>query len=219
MAKEGWLTPHERATITYPEVLPPHRNGSFAGTNGYVVQSVLTDLRKHGFSDRQIDRSGLRITTTIDPRMQQAAVHAEYSVLKNAPKDPVSGLAAVVPGNGAIRAMYGGRDYTSKAPTAQLNKATQIKRQPGRRSSPTCWRRRSSRASASTAPSTAPRRNGCPDTPRWCTTSPTSSATAARCSGPPRCRSTPSTCRSRRRSARTRSPSSRTPRGSRSRSS
>ena len=131
MAKEGWLTPHERATITYPEVLPPHRNGSFAGTNGYVVQSVLTDLRKHGFSDRQIDRSGLRITTTIDPRMQQAAVHAEYSVLKNAPKDPVSGLAAVVPGDGAIRAMYGGRDYTSKAPTAQLNKATQIKRQPG----------------------------------------------------------------------------------------
>jgi penicillin-binding protein 1A len=53
---------------------------------------------------------GLRIVTTIDPRMQAAAERAVRSVLLY-PSDPFAALTAIDPRNGYVRAMVGGRDY------------------------------------------------------------------------------------------------------------
>jgi penicillin-binding protein 1A len=53
---------------------------------------------------------GLRIVTTLDPRMQAAAERAIESVLTS-PSDPYGALTALDPRTGYVRAMVGGRDY------------------------------------------------------------------------------------------------------------
>jgi penicillin-binding protein 1A len=53
---------------------------------------------------------GLRIVTTIDPRLQAAAERAVRYVLPY-PSDPFAALTAIDPRNGYVRAMVGGRDY------------------------------------------------------------------------------------------------------------
>ena len=71
----------------------------------------------------------LVITTTLDPRMQEAAEHAVSDTLaKDGQKSDASqgALVAMSP-DGAVRALVGGRDYT----TSQFDRATQALRQPG----------------------------------------------------------------------------------------
>jgi penicillin-binding protein 1A len=77
-----------------------------------------------GLGDRD-----LVITTTLDPKMQQAAEAAVGATLdQDGAKDNVSqgALVAMTP-DGAIRAMVGGRNYAG----SQFNRATQALRQPG----------------------------------------------------------------------------------------
>ena len=75
-------------------------------------------------------RGGLRIYTTLDPIVQEAAEAAIADVI---PEDgPSAALAAVDPRSGEVRALVGGRDfYDPDDPIAQFNLATQGRRQPG----------------------------------------------------------------------------------------
>jgi penicillin-binding protein 1A len=75
-------------------------------------------------------RGGLRIHTTLEPAIQQAAEEAVASVL---PADgPRAALVAIEPRTGYVRAIVGGRDfYDSADPSAQFNLATQGHRQTG----------------------------------------------------------------------------------------
>ena len=76
-------------------------------------------------------KGGLRIHTTIDPRLQRYAEQASLGVLPYK-KDPYNGFVAVDPRTGAILAMVGGRDFfDSKDPYAKFNLAVQSRRQPG----------------------------------------------------------------------------------------
>ena len=71
----------------------------------------------------------LVITTTLDPRMQDAAEHAVNDTLaKDGEKSEASqgALVAMTP-DGAVRALVGGRDYIE----SQFDRATQALRQPG----------------------------------------------------------------------------------------
>ncbi|MGH2768701.1 MAG: transglycosylase domain-containing protein, partial [Actinomycetota bacterium] len=56
-------------------------------------------------------RGGLRIYTTLDPKVQSAAEAAVAGVLDQPDKDPSAALAALDPKTGQIKAMVGGRDY------------------------------------------------------------------------------------------------------------
>src|SRR5450759_51531 len=100
------------------------------GTVGYIINEVRLELtNKLGLTARDIDRGGLRIVTTISKQAQAAAVKAVADNMpseKDAPKLHV-GLTAIKPGDGAIVAMYGGKDYS----TVQLNDATQATMQAG----------------------------------------------------------------------------------------
>ena len=75
-------------------------------------------------------RGGLRIYTTIEPSVQDAAEAALAAVL---PADGPSGAMAVTqPGTGYVLAIVGGRDfYDPDDPVAKFNLATQGHRQPG----------------------------------------------------------------------------------------
>jgi len=78
-----------------------------------------------------LSRSQLKITTTLNYEIQKAAEDAVDQQWKNFPssmKDAEIGLVSIEPGTGKIKAMIGGNP---ESPARGLNRATQIKRQPG----------------------------------------------------------------------------------------
>src|SRR5262245_11096654 len=105
----------------------------------YVVERLLdaTDKRYAvlGNTEKQRSRSlyqgGLRIYTTVKPAWQTYAATAVNNMLPNQgpqpPADPQAALVSIDPSDGAIRAMYGGKDYSKQ----KINLATQSRRQTG----------------------------------------------------------------------------------------
>jgi penicillin-binding protein 1A len=93
----------------------------------YVKQWFLSNPRFGKTVQERYDllfKGGLRITTTIDPRLQQEAETAVHSILLY-PSDPYAAMTVVDPRTGFIRAMVGGRDYWSeKDRFARINLAT-----------------------------------------------------------------------------------------------
>ena len=135
MVTMGWMSQQERAQAVMPKFYPRQPIKYADGPEGYIVQSVRGELsRKLKLSQADIDRGGLRITTTIDKKTQDAAVAA---VTKYVPEQYVStmhtGLVAERANDGAIVAMYGGRDYDpvkspySDADQAMLQSASSMK--------------------------------------------------------------------------------------------
>lgn len=86
------------------------------------VKQLLID--KYGANT--VFKGGLRVYTTIDLRMQQAAEEAAWSTLDR-PNDPSVGLTAIEPKTGYVKAMVGGKDFN----TQKLNLAAQSYRQAG----------------------------------------------------------------------------------------
>ncbi len=93
----------------------------------YVKQWFLSNPR---FGKTVQDRydllfeGGLRIQTTLEPRLQREAETAVRSILLY-PSDPYAALTAIDPRTGYIRAMVGGRDYWSSSDRyARVNLAT-----------------------------------------------------------------------------------------------
>ena len=118
MVTMGWLSAADRAPLTgLPTIAAKAPSRALSGPTGYIVAAVRRELTtKLQLSDDDIDRGGLRITTTISAPAQQAAQDA---VAKDFPttgdvKDVYAGLVAVRPGDGAIVAMYGGADYQAR---------------------------------------------------------------------------------------------------------
>ena len=93
----------------------------------YFKEWFLSNPR---FGETQEDRynllfeGGLRIVTTLDPRMQRAAERAVDSILLYR-TDPYGALTAIDPRTGYVRAMVGGRDYWNEQDRfARINLAT-----------------------------------------------------------------------------------------------
>jgi membrane peptidoglycan carboxypeptidase len=129
MVTEGWLKPADRAMVTGPApTIAPQKSQALSGPNGYIVAAVRSELTSTlKLDDSDVDRGGLRVTTTINQAAQDAAVAA---VQKNLPADAAdvyAGLVAIKPGDGAVFAMYGGADYQKR----QVSSATDAIMQAG----------------------------------------------------------------------------------------
>ncbi|HWC32290.1 MAG TPA: penicillin-binding protein [Actinomycetota bacterium] len=104
----------------------------------YVKREILHDPRFGETYDeryRLLFEGGLRIHTTLDLDMQEAAERAVRGILYRS-SDPYAGLTAVDPRTGEIKAMVGGRDYFASPnvdPYSKVNLATggTTGRQPG----------------------------------------------------------------------------------------
>lgn len=83
-----------------------------------------TLIRRYGAD--VVFKGGLRVTTTLDLRMQELAEQAAWGFLDRS-DDPAVALVALEPRTGAIRAIVGGKDFKR----ASFNLATQGHRQPG----------------------------------------------------------------------------------------
>ena len=78
MVQTGSLTQSERASMQYPKVYPqPAAAVETPGPNGLIKRQVMAELNKLNISEQQVRTEGLKITTTIDPKAQNAAVQAD----------------------------------------------------------------------------------------------------------------------------------------------
>jgi 1A family penicillin-binding protein len=91
----------------------------------YFVE-YLKELLVDQYGEQMVYRSGLRVKTTLDLKMQAAAESAVAKALNKA-SDPSASVVALDPKTGQILAMVGGRDFA----TQQFNVAVQGHRQTG----------------------------------------------------------------------------------------
>ncbi|GLX70463.1 transglycosylase domain-containing protein [Paenibacillus glycanilyticus] len=99
----------------------------------YFIDQVIREAgQKFGLTENEVLHGGLRIYTTLDPKMQQAAeqVYSQASVFPASSSDQLiqSGAVLLDPRDGGIRALIGGR---GEQPFRGFNRAVQLKRQPG----------------------------------------------------------------------------------------
>jgi penicillin-binding protein 1A len=87
------------------------------------VRQYLVDR----YGPEAVNLGGLRVRTTLDLAMQEQAVRSVQGVLDRPGEDPEAALVAIDPRTGAVRAMYGGRNFAKR----QFNYATNSIRQAG----------------------------------------------------------------------------------------
>jgi penicillin-binding protein 1A len=129
MLRWGYISPDQcsEAKDEKPRIMPPPKRRDYEFKAPYFTRYVLRELvKKYGLD---FVESGIRIDTTLDFRLQQAAQSAvDEGLHRNARIGAnQAALISLDEANGYIRAMVGGRDFNR----SQYNIATQGRRQPG----------------------------------------------------------------------------------------
>lgn len=116
MVKAGSLSAEEAAQYkdALPAFAPKQNQNNFEGPNGYLLELVQRHMEQLQFTDYEISGGGLKIVTTFDKSMQDAAIAAVNQVRPAGLEELNEALVSVEPGTGAVRAMYGGPDYLQK---------------------------------------------------------------------------------------------------------
>lgn len=92
----------------------------------YFFSYVREELQKQ-YGQNTVRSGGLRVYTTIDPRLQRFALQAIRRTLPDS-SDPAAAIVSINPANGAIRAMT---EVSPGNPKNQVNFASSARRQPG----------------------------------------------------------------------------------------
>ena len=127
MFDQGKITARQFRRATEAR-LPNAGDVRLPGTQGpaqYFVNYVKDQLIAQ-YGAGRVFGGGLKVTTTIDLKLQETARKAIDSVLTQ-PDGPSAALVAIDPRTGAVRAMVGGSNFRQ----SQFNLATQAERQPG----------------------------------------------------------------------------------------
>ncbi|BAW10729.1 transglycosylase domain-containing protein [Nocardia seriolae] len=114
MVDGGNLSAADRQNMQYPAVIPAAQAQKDktldAGPEGLIKTQVLKELEAAGITEHDLNTEGLQITTTIDPKAQQAAVDAVNKVMDGEPEKLRTAVVSVDPKTGSVRAYYGGSD-------------------------------------------------------------------------------------------------------------
>ena len=115
MVSQHWLTQSQAGSMQYPKVkhAPKQQGSTCTAWRSFICDAVRDELANDGYDSDKLNIGGYRVITTIDKGDQLAAVNAEKQfgggyVGSGIDKGRESGLVSVQPGDGAIRAMYGG---------------------------------------------------------------------------------------------------------------
>jgi penicillin-binding protein 1A len=126
MLEYGYITPGEHEEAVAQGLDLSRGTVETASENEYFLDAVRKELAEQ-YGDRALYEGGLKIYTTLDPRLQGLATEAVDKVVDPASDDPSASLVSVEPSTGAVKAMVGGSDFEE----VKFNLATQGKRQPG----------------------------------------------------------------------------------------
>ncbi len=130
MADQGYITNQQRDSAKNEKVVfSKVKDAILAPHFVLYVQSLLA--QKYG--DKALEEGGLKVTTTLDWTMQQAAEKAVADgVARNEKSNKATnaGLVAIDPKTGEILAMVGSRNFFDDAHDGQVN-VTLAERQPG----------------------------------------------------------------------------------------
>ena len=133
MAKHGWLSRTDLdAALAEPMTLAPPQPPGVGRAPHFVdyIKREVGGLEELGAdSDERrtkVFTSGYTIETTLDPKLFDATVNAAAARLGD-PGDPITAVASVVPGDGAVANLFGGLDYVA----TQFGYADRGLRQPG----------------------------------------------------------------------------------------
>ncbi|HIW95414.1 MAG TPA: penicillin-binding protein [Candidatus Corynebacterium gallistercoris] len=113
MVQTGAIDPTLRNEAQYPEIMDPAvtaTNTQVDGPNGLIKTQVIQELEAAGITEDQVNTGGLRITTTIDPATQAAAVEQSRSLKEGEQEGLLNAVVSVDPKTGGIKAWYGGED-------------------------------------------------------------------------------------------------------------
>ena len=112
MVDIGALSPQDRAAQVFPPTVPPDQARSqnqTTGPNGLIERQVTKELLDlFNISEQTLNTEGLQITTTIDPKAQQAAEEAVSEYLDGQDPDMRSAVVSIDPKTGGVKAYYGG---------------------------------------------------------------------------------------------------------------
>jgi penicillin-binding protein 1A len=125
MLEQGKITPRQYERANKAE-LPVPTDVRVPGTRAPYFVNYVKDELVARYGAGRVFGGGLKVRTTIDLDLQLKARAAIEKVLRN-PAGPAAALVAIDPQSGAVRAMFGGRNFRQ----SQFNLAAQAKRQPG----------------------------------------------------------------------------------------
>jgi len=131
MAEDN-IIPAVTARKAYERELHLNPSGKHKAASGYFTDYVRDQLKQQ-YGEKAIFHEGLTVWTTLDSRMQKAAVTSLRQGVQAVQKRqrsrqaPQGALVALDTASGSIRALVGGTDYR-KSP---YNRAVSAKRQPG----------------------------------------------------------------------------------------
>ncbi|TDD85911.1 penicillin-binding protein, partial [Actinomadura darangshiensis] len=117
MVRDGAVSSAEAASMKFPVPGKQKITDVLKGQKGYMVNVAKKELtERRGYSEDEINRSGLKITTTFDKRLMDSL---KRSVAQNEPdgmsKKIRTGAVSVDPSTGQVLAFYGGRGYLEEA--------------------------------------------------------------------------------------------------------
>jgi membrane peptidoglycan carboxypeptidase len=114
MVTIGALAPTDRAAQVFPQTVPPGQSraeSQTTGPNGLIEREVTRELLDlFNIDERTLNTQGLQITTTIDPKAQEAAEKAVNKYLEGQDPDMRAAVVSIDPKTGGVKAYYGGSD-------------------------------------------------------------------------------------------------------------
>jgi membrane peptidoglycan carboxypeptidase len=114
MVETKALSSSDRAAQVFPPTVPPDQaraQNQTSGPNGLIERQVTKELMElFNIDEQTLNTQGLQITTTIDPKAQQAAEKSISKYLDGQDSDMRGAVVSIDPHDGAIRAYYGGSD-------------------------------------------------------------------------------------------------------------
>jgi penicillin-binding protein 1A len=129
MVDRGWLSAKDGRTALKSKLgisWTTARQGIANSDAPFFLEKVRQYLVAR-YGAEAVNLGGLRVRTTLDMAMQHQADETVTRILDDPAHDPKAALVAIDPRTGAVRAMYGGRNYKSR----QFNYATNAIRQAG----------------------------------------------------------------------------------------
>jgi membrane peptidoglycan carboxypeptidase len=114
MVDMGVLSKQDRTAQVFPPTVSPDQAtdaNQTSGPQGLIERQVTRELLDlFNISEQQLNTEGLQITTTIDPKAQEAAEDAVSTYLDGQDPNMRAAVVSVDPKTGGVKAYYGGSD-------------------------------------------------------------------------------------------------------------